>query len=138
MVDSNAGNFRRTQKNPKKILKWETSKIQNNPKVSIFYPTFWKQTIIFPLLSKKNHRENKTNLNQLSVQFSNIGNTQFDQSSPVHPFSESRGSPLSVTEEEEENKRKLFCLLKDIPNLGFDIPNWWWYTKMVIFFFCIL
>ena len=34
--------------------------------------------------------------------FSNIRRMQFDQSSPVHPVSESRGGSLNMTEEEEE------------------------------------
>ena len=33
----------------------------------------------------------------------NIRNMQFDQSSPVHPVSDFKGGPLSVTQEEEED-----------------------------------
>ena len=35
----------------------------------------------------------------LSILFSNIRRTRFDQSSPVHPVSESMGGTLSVTDE---------------------------------------
>ena len=42
----------------------------------------------------------------LLSQFSNIRRTQFDQSSPVHPVSESSGGTLSVTyiQEQEQNR----------------------------------
>ena len=38
---------------------------------------------------------------------------QGDQSSPVHPVTESRGGPLSVTDEVQTNGRKSWCLILD-------------------------
>ena len=48
----------------------------------------------------------------LFSQFSNIGRTQFDPSSPIQPVSESRGGSTSLTEEEE--KQKSTCLIQDL------------------------
>ena len=42
----------------------------------------------------------------LSSYFSNIRRTRFDQSSPVHPVSESRGGTLRVTEEQEQQEQQ--------------------------------
>ena len=42
----------------------------------------------------------------LSSQFSNIRNLVFDQNSPVQPVSETRGDPLSVTQEEQQEQQQ--------------------------------
>ena len=46
----------------------------------------------------------------LSSQFSNIRRTGFDQSSPVHPVSESRGGGLSVTHGRTDGRTKEILL----------------------------
>ena len=47
---------------------------------------------------KKNKKKKKWPGEKMLLSlFSNIRRTQFDQSSPVHPVSESRGDSLSVT-----------------------------------------
>ena len=77
------------------------------------HPTSWDKKNHQPLRTKK-HPTNlkKKNLATQKMPFSyfsNIRRTQFDQSSPVHPFSESRGGTMSVT----KDKRKSLCLILD-------------------------
>ena len=73
--------------------------------------TFFRFFFIFENFFFSPKKKNK----MLSSQFSNIRRTQFDQSSPVHPVSESRGGPLSVTEEDgrTDGRRKSSCLIQD-------------------------
>ena len=52
----------------------------------------------------------------LSSQFSNIRRTRFDQSSPVHPVSESRGGypERDIRRTKDKGRRKSSCLILDI------------------------
>ena len=60
----------------------------------------------------------------LFSQLSNIRRTRFDQSSPVQPVSESRGGPLSMTEEDGGGRsRKSSCLIWDVKIVSmFKLP----------------
>ena len=66
--------------------RFRNTKFKKNLKKSIFF-LFFKDF----LAEKKN----------LSSYFSNIRRTQYDQSSPVQPVSESRGGSTSVTEKDK-------------------------------------
>ena len=41
----------------------------------------------------------------------------FDQKTPVHPVSESRGGITSVTNTHTQNQHKFLCLIWDVPDL---------------------
>ena len=88
-------------------------KLQKNSKSHLFflqiYEIFEKY---FVLLKEKK---------LLSSQFSNIRNTQFDQSSPVQPASECREGSTSVTKSKvrTNERRKSLCLIQDV----FNVPG---------------
>ena len=57
-------------------------------------------------------------------QFCHLRRLVFDQSSPVHPISESRGGSTSVTKngERRTDERKYLCLIQDFGGLFLELP----------------
>ena len=78
----------------KKIRLLKSPKKSKIPKEIIFFLSFYSKT------------------HKIQTKNSNIRTTQFDQSSPVHQVSESRGgSPLGVMEGRTNLERKSSCLI---------------------------
>ena len=59
----------------------------------------------------------------LSSKFCHLRISVFDQRSPVHPVSESRGGLLSVTDEVRTDGRKSSCLISGFSDLKITVEK---------------